>query len=111
MQTFTDFLRWYNDLDVGPFVEAVMKMMSFYHSKGINLFKDAITVPGIARKMIFGEAERQGAHFALFSKSQEDVYRDFKRNIVGGPSIVFHRYHKVDETYIRANPTNRAREF
>ena len=105
MQTFRDFLRWYNDLDVETFVEAVIKMMEFYHSQDIDLFKDAITVPGIARRLIFREAERRGAHFALFGKLQEDMYRDFKRNIVGGPSIVFHRYHKADETFIRGNPS------
>ena len=46
MYTFADFLAWYNNLDVRPFVEAVTKMLAYYKSKGIDLFKDAISVPG-----------------------------------------------------------------
>ena len=28
----------------------------------------------------------------------------FKENIVGGPSIIFNRYHETDKTFIRNNP-------
>ena len=30
MTTFKDFLKWYNNLDVGPFVEAVEKMKTVW---------------------------------------------------------------------------------
>ena len=33
MQTFKDFLEWYNNLDVIPFVEAVEKMKLFYQER------------------------------------------------------------------------------
>jgi hypothetical protein len=29
------------------------------------------------------------------------LYQLYKNNIVGGPSIVFHRYHEIDVTSIR----------
>ena len=35
MQTFRDFLVWYNNLDVQPFCEALEKMCSFWKEKNI----------------------------------------------------------------------------
>ena len=35
MTTFQDFVRWYNNKDVVPTLEAMRKMMEFYHNKGI----------------------------------------------------------------------------
>ena len=34
------------------------------------------------------------------------MHRLFKDNIVGGPSIVFHRYHEKDQTFLRAEEVN-----
>ena len=39
MTTFRDFLVWYNNLDVVPFVEAVEKFQQFYVDKGIDVFQ------------------------------------------------------------------------
>jgi hypothetical protein len=33
MSNFEDFLTWYNNLDVGPFVEAVENMQTFYFER------------------------------------------------------------------------------
>ena len=41
MQIFRDFLVWYNNLDVQPFVKAVEKFQNFYFQKGIDVFKTA----------------------------------------------------------------------
>lgn len=40
MKTFKDFLIYYNNLDVLPFISASEKMLEFYIAKGINLFKN-----------------------------------------------------------------------
>ena len=37
MCTFKDFLRWYNNKDVVPTLEALQKMLAFYHKKGIDM--------------------------------------------------------------------------
>ncbi len=42
---FRDFLRWYNDKDVVPTLEAMTKMMDFYHAKGIDMLKLGCTLP------------------------------------------------------------------
>ncbi len=101
MSSFRDFLVWYNNLDVGPFVTGVEKFQKFYFDKGVDVFKTAISVPGIARQLLFRTAKKVDANFALFDKQNEDLYKTFKRNIVGGPSIIFTRHHKSGETRIR----------
>ena len=49
MTTFCDFLEYYKNLDIDPFVQAVEKMQKFYFDHRIDLFKVAVSVPGIAR--------------------------------------------------------------
>ena len=101
MKTLKDFLIWYNNLDVGPFVEAVEKLQSFYQKEGIDIFKTAISVPGIARQMVFQSANEQGAYFSLIDKKNSDLYFTMLSNIVGGPSLIFHRYAEAGKTFIR----------
>lgn len=47
MQAFADWLRYYNDHDVAPGLEALEKMRAFY-LKGIDILKDAVSLPGVA---------------------------------------------------------------
>ena len=37
MQNFSDFLDWYNNKDVVPTLEAMQKLIEFYHNKGIDM--------------------------------------------------------------------------
>lgn len=101
MKTFCDYLEWYNNLDVQPFVVAVERMMAFYIDRGIDLLKTCISVPSAARSMIFKSAALRQVHFALFSNQDKDLYQKISSNIVGGPSIQFRRKAKVNETRIR----------
>jgi len=39
MRTFSDWLRYYNNLDVAPGLEALEKMRNFYTEKGIDILK------------------------------------------------------------------------
>ena len=57
----------------------------------LYIFKDYITLPGIARKMIYASSDY---NFALFNSDNTDLYYTFSRIIVGGPSITFTRYHE-----------------
>ena len=40
MPTLADWLRYYNNLDVAPGLEALEKMKSFYTEKGIDILKE-----------------------------------------------------------------------
>lgn len=103
MKSFKDFLQWYNNLDVKPFVQGIINYCKLYWEKKIDIFKIAVSIPGIARLNLFNTSQKCGAIFPLFDFSTKDIYRSIQDNIVGGPSIIFTRYHKSGETFIRNN--------
>ena len=39
MQYFSDFLKSYSNKDVAPTIQAMQKMIEFYHNKGIDMLK------------------------------------------------------------------------
>ena len=47
MQIFSDFLKWYNKKDVVPTLEAMQKMIEFYH-RGIDMLKLGCAPPNLA---------------------------------------------------------------
>ena len=96
MSTFKDWLIYYNNLDVEPFVDALSKMHTFYRQKNIDVFKQTISVPGIARLLLF-----RAARSANVDDRNKDLHKTVKSNIVGGPSIIFQRHMKKGETKIR----------
>ena len=97
MQTFKDYLIYYNNLDTGPCCVA-----SENFCENVDIFKDYITLLGVAMKMIYQSSDSK---FDLFNKDNADLYYTFKQNIVGGPSIIFSRFHEKDVTKIN-NQTN-----
>ena len=46
--TFKYFLRWLNNKDVVPTLEAMPKMLAFYHKIGIDMLKLGRTLPNLA---------------------------------------------------------------
>ena len=83
MSTFQDFLIWYNNLDVGLFVQAVENLQKIYFDRGFDVFKTSISVPGLARRMLFDTGRQAGASFAIFDKASSDLYDTIKRNLTG----------------------------
>ena len=65
MQTFADFVRWYNNTDTEPFVEAVVKLQALYRDKHIDIFKTSVSVPGVARFLLFKCAEENQARLCF----------------------------------------------
>ena len=100
MSTFRDFLVWYNNLDVVPFLEAVEKMSQFWRERKIDMFKDGISVPGLTLKYLLSFLNEQ-TYFSLVEQANSDLYHLIKDNNTGGPSIIFHRYHEAGKTKIR----------
>ena len=89
MKTFKDFLEWYNNLDVIPFVEAVEKMKLFYQERKLDIFKDGVSLPGLVLKYLMKSTDSK---FSLFEQEDKDLYDLMKSGIVGVPSIIFKRY-------------------
>ena len=90
MQSFKDFLRWYNK-------EAMQKMVELYHNKGIDMLKLGCTLPNLAKICLHSSTS---AKFYPFTESDKDLVSKVWEDKVGGPSIVFTRK-AVDETHIR----------
>ena len=91
MQTFKDYLVYYNNLDTGPFVTALSAFVSIYSQQKIDIFKYYVTLPGVARKLLYASTE---SNFSLINQQNADLYYTYRKNIVGGPSIIFSRYHE-----------------
>ena len=71
-------------------IEAVDKMLVAYINQCIDLFKDSISVSEVARISLFNSP----------NVNESDIHNMFKDNIVGGPSIVFSRYHEKRKSFI-----------
>ena len=100
MRIFADWLRYYNNLDVAPGLEALEKMRAFYTEKGIDILKDAVSIPGVSLHYLLRGCVEKGAE--LYSPCKE-AYEMLKEAVVGGPSLVFTRYHEVGVTKIRSH--------
>ena len=98
MCTFKDFLRWYNNKDVVPTLEAMQKMLDFCHKKGIDMFKLGCTPPNLPNICLH---KSTSAKFCPFTETDKDLLKKIREDMVGGPSIDFTRKVVVDETFIR----------
>ena len=100
MTTMSDYLIWYNNRDVIPFLEAIAKQSGFYKHQNIDMFKDGISVPGLSLLHLFNDLPND-TYFTVLIRTNSDLHELVKDNIVGGPAIIFHRYHEKDVTKIR----------
>ena len=100
MTTMRDYLIWYNNRDVTPFLEAISKQFAFYRDRDIDMFKDGISVPGLTLLYLFKDLPSK-TYFTIFNQTNRDLHKLVKDNIVGGPAIIFHRYHEKGITKIR----------
>ena len=82
-------------------------MKTFYKAKKLDLFKDGVSLPGLVLKYLMNGTD---SDFYLFYEEDKITNEDRKRNklfyllkdsIVGGPSIIFNRYHEANKTKIR----------
>ena len=92
MNTIRDFLKWYNNKEVVPTLDAMTKMIQFYHSKQIDMLKLDYKLPNLANRFLHSSTE---AAFFPFCE-QDKEYDNYIRNwLTGGPSIIFTRYAKL----------------
>ena len=70
MQYFSDFLKWHNNKDVLPTLEAMQKMIEFYHNKGIDMLKLGYTLPNLANICLHKSTDSK---FYPFTESDKDL--------------------------------------
>ena len=98
MSSFKDFLRWYNNKDVVPTLEAMQKMIAFYHEKDIDMLKLRCTLPNLANICLNKSTDGK---FYPFTEGDKVVLRKVREDVVGGPSFVVTRMAVFDETFVR----------
>ena len=103
MTTFQDCVRWYNNKDVVPTLEAMQKMMEFYHNKGFDMLKLGCTLPNLANICLRKSTNNK---FYPFIEADKDLHDKIREDMTGGPSIVFTRKAIVDQTYTRNTEIN-----
>ena len=81
-----------------PTLEAIQKMLAFYHKKRIDMLKLGCTLPILAKICLHKSAS---AKFYPFIETDKDLLQKIREDKVGGPSIVFTRKAVVDETFIQ----------
>ena len=91
-------MRWYNNKDVVPTLEAMQKMIAFYHDKDINMLKLGCTLPNLANICLHKSTD---AKFCSFTERDKNLLEKVREKVVVGPSLVFTRKAVVDETFIR----------
>ena len=85
-------------------ISAIDNMNNFCKEQKIDFIHQAISLPGIAMRVFFDSVTDPKAEFHLFNNKNKDIYKLFKDNIVGGPSIIFNCHHEAGKTFIRNNP-------
>jgi len=100
MQTFADWLRYCNNLDVGPFLEALETMRGFYANP--DIFKDVVSLPGVSLKYLLRGTLGERNAPELYAPERE-AYDMLKDAVVACPSLVFTRKHEAGKTKIRSH--------
>ena len=98
MSSFKDISRRYNNKDVVPTLEAMQKMIAFYHDKDIDMLKLGCTLPNLANICLHKSTD---AKFYPFTEGDKELLEKIREDVVGGPSIVFTRKAVVDESFIQ----------
>ena len=64
-------------------------MRTFYTDKGIDILKDAVSIPGVSFTLLAPRMCLRGAQ--IFTARAKEAYEMLKAAVVGGPSLVFHK--------------------
>ena len=90
-----DWLRVYNLADVVPFVDCLQKEINKYIPFGIDICKDAVSIPGVSLRYLINQSEK-----VLYSPTNP-VYKLLKKGMIVGRSIVFCRYAEAGKSRIK----------
>ena len=90
MQSFKDFLRWYNNRDVVPTLEAMQKMVEFCHNKTFGIFTLGCTLPNLINICLHNSTS---AKCHPFTENNKDLLSKVREYMVGGPPIKCTRKH------------------
>ena len=99
MTTMHDFLVWYNNRDVVPFLEALDKQFAFYQQQNIDMFKDGIIVPGLTLLYLFNDLPAN-MFFTVFNETNKDVTSSKTTSSVGQRSFSIGTTKRTSRRYV-----------
>ena len=86
-KTVMDLLKYYNNLDVKPFLEAVLYHRKFFYNMNIDMFKDGFSLPALAEKIMFyyelKEFNEDFIKKQLKYNNKVDIYDNIKTKLQG----------------------------
>ena len=82
MRTLQDFLIWYKNRDVVPFLQAFDRQFAFYQQRGIDMFKQGISVPGLTLLYLFNDLLEK-TYFTIFHRYKEKRVTTLRQNEYG----------------------------
>ena len=95
IRTMHQYLEWYNKKDVEIMHPLIHSMQDNYRNidSSCQLFVDNMSLPNIARSIGYKKCEKSGGIFFLAKGDEEGLSfeRVIRRNLNGGPSIIFNR--------------------
>ena len=113
IQNLSEFLIYYNKMDVEPFAISIKNWLKNFHlykpdgtvntKEGVDVLKTTIGIPGVARQLMYNSSAVHPGFkgFTLFNEQNRDWDDRFRDNIVGGPSVIYSFHHKAGETRLR----------
>ena len=87
MKPFKDFFMWYNNKNVVPTLEAMQKMIDFYHQKEIDMLKLGCTLPNLANICLHKSTDSK---FYPFTESDKDLLEKFVKIWLVVPPLFLH---------------------
>ena len=91
-RTVGDYLEYYNIQDVVPFLVAVKKYTLQVKDRGVDMYRDAISLPRVAKHVLSKYIGRDEMYFI----GKSSLYNRIRYSEVGGQSIVFTRRNNDD---------------
>jgi hypothetical protein len=76
MKSIKDLLIWYNNLDVVPFVDAIKVQREFYRQYELDMFKDGVSLPGLAEKIMFNTSFKDLPTIEIERSAEEQIKID-----------------------------------
>ena len=96
MNTFKDCIRRYNIQDDVPTLQAMQKVIQFYHDGGIYIMKLECTRPNVAYLCLHKSTYHK---FYPFFEGDKDLCEKAREEMNGGTSIGFTPKAVVDQTF------------
>ena len=86
ISSFKNFLRWYNNKDVVPILEAMQKNNAFHRDKDIDMVKLGCILLNLANNCSHKSTD---AKSYPVTEGDKNFLEKIREVVVGGPSIVF----------------------